>query len=94
MLGALSCPPAARLFAPLEAPLPGRSRGAFLWARLRQPQNDVAVVLALASHLAELVDELGGEPDPDAVPIVGLWGQSVCAVRQGRLDGPIGLGRD
>jgi hypothetical protein len=87
-------PPAARLFAPLEAPLPGRSRGAFLWARLRQPQDHVAVALALASNLPEPVDELGGEPDSDAVPMVGLWGQSVSAVRQGRLDGPIGLGRD
>ena len=42
----LLAPLRGALFAPLEAALPGRARGAFLWARLRQSQDDVRIALA------------------------------------------------
>jgi hypothetical protein len=66
-----------------KRPSPDAPAGPFYGLGSASRRMTVAVVLALASHLAELVDELGGEPDPDAVPIVGLWGQSVCAIRPG-----------
>jgi hypothetical protein len=41
----------------------------------RQADDHVAVAFARAAHLAEPVDELAREPDPDAAQIVRPWWQ-------------------
>jgi hypothetical protein len=59
---------------------------------LRQPQNDLAVALVRAPHLAELMDELSIKPNADhTVPACGrilcLWPQHLKRLIRGRRDG-------
>ena len=47
-----------------ECTAAGFDRERVLWARLRQPQDDVAMCLARIAHLAEPIDELAVEGPP------------------------------